>query len=48
VRCQRDLAREHPDHRESAEQRIREGKAELATLREQERQLVQGPYPPPG
>jgi hypothetical protein len=37
----RVLATEHPDRRESAEQRIREGHAELETLAEEERKLSQ-------
>jgi hypothetical protein len=35
----RTLAAEHPDHRESAEQRIREGHAELETLTREEEEL---------
>jgi|1185.fasta_scaffold1992871_1 hypothetical protein len=33
------LASQHPDHRESAEQRIREGHAELETLTREEDEL---------
>jgi len=46
IAASRELAMEHPSHRESAEQRIREGEAELATLHEEERTLVEDPYPP--
>jgi hypothetical protein len=47
IAANRDLARDYPDHRESAQQRIREGEGELAALREEERKLVQEPYPRP-
>jgi hypothetical protein len=48
IAMSRDLARDHPDHRESAEQRIREGEGELRTLREEERKLTEDPFPPGG
>lgn len=47
VAANHELAREFPERRESAEQRIAEGRGELEMLREEERQLVEGPYPPP-
>lgn len=37
-----ELAREHPDRRASAEQRIQEGHLELATLHDEERKLAEG------
>ena len=46
IEMNRELARD-PNHRESAERRIREGEGELVTLREEQRMLLEEPYPPP-
>ena len=41
IAANHDLARDHPQHRVSAEQRIAEGHGELATLRAEERKLAE-------
>jgi hypothetical protein len=46
IAANRELARDHPDRRDTAEARILEGEMELAMLHEQERKLAEPTEPP--